>query len=227
LRRAKQERARRASRVSRLRCREIWVVGAERFGNPDTDLPPGFEANRATYYQVLNQPTEAEVFVARLRKDLSDALTELNETLPANAKVKVHDRPRNRISIWPYAPVPEPQQLQRLKAELGRRWPMTSMLDVLKETDLRVDFPSDFHSVASREVLDRRDLQERLLLCLFGLGTNAAHKAVTAGGGRVTYTDLLHVRRRFIHKDALRAAIARVANAVFDMIAARRRTRRE
>ena len=103
----------------RLRCREIRVVGAERFGNPDADLPPDFEANRATHYQVLNQPTEAEAFIARLRKDLSDALSELNETLPDNVKVKVHDRPRNRISIPPYAPVPEPQQLQRLKPELG------------------------------------------------------------------------------------------------------------
>lgn len=201
----------------RLRCREIWVVGAERFGNPDTDLPPDFEANRATYYEVLNQPTDPEVFVDRLRKALSDALAELDATLPDNAKVEVHERPRNRISISPYPPLPEPPQLRRLKAELGRRWPMTSMLDVLKETDLRVEFTGDFHSVAGREMLDRGDLQERLLLCLFGLGTNAGLKAVTAGGGRVTYTDLLHVRRRFIHKDALRAAIARVANAVFEI----------
>lgn len=31
----------------RLRSKEIWVVGADRFRNPDEDLPADFEANRA------------------------------------------------------------------------------------------------------------------------------------------------------------------------------------
>jgi len=35
---------------------------------------------------------------------------------------------------------PEPPRLQTFKSEVGRRWPMTSLLDVLKETHLRVGF---------------------------------------------------------------------------------------
>ena len=31
----------------RLRCKEIWVVGADRYRNPDEDLPADFEARRA------------------------------------------------------------------------------------------------------------------------------------------------------------------------------------
>lgn len=33
----------------RLRCKEIWVVGADRYRNPDDDLPKDFEARRAEY----------------------------------------------------------------------------------------------------------------------------------------------------------------------------------
>ena len=60
---------------------------------------------------------------------------------------------------------------------------MTSLLDVLKETKLRVGFPDVFKSLGTREVLDRETLQHRLLLCLYGLGTdrgsNAWDQAIT------------------------------------------------
>jgi len=39
--------------------------------------------------------------------------------------------------------------LVRLKAEMQERWPMTSLLAVLKETDLRVGFTEDFKSVVN------------------------------------------------------------------------------
>jgi len=97
-----------------------------------------------------------------------------------------------------------------------RRWPMTSLLDVLKETDLRVGFTEVFKSLASREQIDRPTLQRRLLLCLFGLGTNTGLKPVAVGDRRgVDYKELLYVRRRFVTKVALREAIARVVNAIF------------
>ena len=78
-----------------------------------------------------------------------------------------------------------------------------SLLDVLKETDLWVDFSEAFHSVAVREMLDRATLQPRVLRCLYGLGTNAGLKRVMASDPSLNYNDLL-TRRRYIHKDALR-----------------------
>lgn len=92
---------------------------------------------------------------------------------------------------------------------------MTSLLDILKETDLRVNFSEYFKSVSTREVLNSHALQKRLLLCLYGLGTNTGLKRLSDEIGGDNYQDLLHVRRRFIHKDQLRNAIACVANAIF------------
>ena len=110
---------------------------------------------------------------------------------------------------------PEPLNILRLKSELVQRWPMTSLLDVLKEADLRIGFTDSLKSLASREVLDRDVLQKRLLLCLYGLGTNTGLKRVSNGTPDIDYHELRYIKRRFIHKDTLREAIASVVNAIF------------
>ena len=48
----------------KLRCKEVWVVGANRYRNPDDDVPADFEAQRTPYYQALNLPLEADRFIA-------------------------------------------------------------------------------------------------------------------------------------------------------------------
>jgi hypothetical protein len=40
----------------RLRCKEIWVIGADRWRNPDEDLPADFETKRAQHYAALRKP---------------------------------------------------------------------------------------------------------------------------------------------------------------------------
>ena len=200
-----------------LRSKEIWVIGAKRYGNPESDLPKDFEVQRQVYYQALGQPTDAEAFIHNLQQKMTRALEQLDAKIPQNQRVKILTREKGWISVSPVEPQAEPLNLQRLKGELISRWPMTSLLDVLKETDLRVGFTEQFHSVASRESLDRKILQRRLLLCLFGLGTNTGLKRISCGGTGENYPDLLYVKRRYIHKENLRNAIAQVVNAIFQV----------
>jgi hypothetical protein len=54
--------------------------------------------------------------------------------------VQILSKAGGRISLSPLDPQPEPENLLALKADLTARWPMTSLLDMLKETDLRVHF---------------------------------------------------------------------------------------
>ncbi len=110
-------------------------------------------------------------------------------------------------------------QVERLilKGEINRLWYKTSLLDILKETDLRVDFTRKFKSMGTREILDRETLQKRLLLCLFGMGTNTGLKRINTGIDGENYQDLIYVRRRYIHKDQLRSAIAEIVNATFEI----------
>lgn len=165
----------------RLRCKEIWVVGAHRYRNPDEDLPADFEVQRETYYAALQQPLAAEEFVNRLKQQMAEELAALDHGLPKNPAVRILTKGHGWISLSPLEPQPEPTNLIRLKAELMQRWPMTSLLDILKETDLRTGFSSFFKSPTGREHLVRFTLQKRLLLSLYGLGTNTGLKRVSAG----------------------------------------------
>lgn len=200
-----------------LRSKEIWVDGADRFCNPDEDLPADFDANRQQYYEALKLPLEAETFIAELRSRLNEALTMLNKGMPRNESVRLKDRGKNRISLTPLDEQPDPKQIVALKAEIQRRWPGTSLIDVLKEVELRIGFTRNFTSTASREVLDRATLRRRLLLCLYGLGTNAGLRRILNGAPDTSYKELLYTRRRFIQKASLRSAIADVVNAIFSM----------
>ena len=199
----------------RLRCKEIWVVGANRYRNPDTDLPADFEQHREAYYQALKLPTAVDDFLTPLKRAMEQALSTLNEGLPQNRMVNIINKGKARICLSPLEAQPEPTNILRLKTELIRRWPMTSLLDILKEADLRIGFTDCFKSLASRETLDRETIQKRLLLCLYGLGTNTGGERVSHGTPGVSHHDLRYIKRRFIHPQSLRKAIAEVVNAIF------------
>jgi TnpA family transposase len=205
----------------RLRCKEIWVEGASRYRNPEEDLPTDFAGERPTYYQALEQPLDPETFITRLQHRMHQALQTLDTGMSQNPGVKILQRPKGWIRVSPLERQPDPPNLARLKAEITRRWPMTSLLDVLKETELRVGFMRHLRETGSRLSLDDRTLQRRLLLCLFGLGTNTGLKRVCTTMPEDQYHDLLYVRRRYLHPEALRNALAHVANAIFRIRAAR------
>ncbi|MEX3556259.1 MAG: Tn3 family transposase, partial [Burkholderia gladioli] len=199
----------------RLQCKEIWVVGAQRYRNPDDDLPMDFAVKREAYYEALGLPMDVERFITDIQQTMHEALQTLNQGLPKNPSVKLRPVGKNRICLTPLDAQPEPINLRRLKAEIFKRWGTTNLLDVFKEADLRTHFSDVFQSAGTREVVDRQTSQRRLLLCLYGLGTNTGLKRVLTGEEGTTYKELRYVRERFIRKEGLREAIAKVINATF------------
>jgi len=199
----------------KLRCKEIWVEGADKFRNPDEDLPLDFEVKREDYYHDLGHSTDSSEFINGIQDSMRFALTELDQGMPKNQKVRLLNRGKKNISVSPFEAQEEPPNLIALKREIAGRWPMTGLLDVLKEADLRIVFTDHFKTVGEREILDRQSLQRRLLLCLYGMGTNTGLKRVSGNRHGISYKELLHVRRRYVHKGALRNAIGQVANAIF------------
>jgi TnpA family transposase len=202
-----------------LRCRELWVVGANRYRNPDDDLPHDFVERREEYYQALAQPEKAQDFIDTLQCEMKAALTSFDRALPKLAtKVRLSDKQGGWIHLSPLEAQKEPQNLRRMKAEITKRWGMTTLLDFLKEADIRIGFTEKhFKSSAVREVLDHETLQKRLLLCLYGMGTNTGIKRMSMGDHGQSYQQLLYARRRFLHQEPLRAAIIDVANAIFQV----------
>lgn len=201
----------------RLRCKEIWVEGAKEFCNPDDDLPQNFEEKREDYYQQLGQPLDAQAFIASLKDKLTVELEQFNQSLPKNKHVTLRHTGKKNICLSPLKAQDDPPNLHLIKNEVSDRWDQTNLLDILKETALRTGFTENFKGLGNREILSRDVIQRRLLLCLFGLGTNTGLKRVLSAEQDITYDELDHIKARYIHKEALRAAIADVVNATFDI----------
>ena len=199
----------------KLRCKEMWVPGAKRYRNPAYDVPQDFETQREQYYQALQQPMDVEQFIAQIQSEMTEGLTRLNQGMPHNSKVQLLEKRGGWIQLTPLTPQAEPVNLEQLKNEVARRWPVTPLLDILKETDMRLNFTARFQSAASREALEPTVLQKRLLLCLYALGTNLGIKRIAHGDHGASYFDLLYILRKFVSKSALRSAIQDVANAIF------------
>jgi TnpA family transposase len=197
----------------RLRCREIWIVGSRRYRNPEEDLPQDFEARREAYYSELGIPMDAKAFTQAIREEMNRNLKIFNDGVPANPNVKIVAKKDGfRFSVSPIEKLPDPENIAVLKQEIFKRWSGTSLLDVLKETDLRVNFTQWLRSSTDPSRMDKITLQRRLLLCLFGLGTNAGIKSMESKP-LDDYKELLYIRRRFFSVDGLRQAIANVVNA--------------
>jgi TnpA family transposase len=197
----------------RLRSKEIWVVGADRYRNPDEDLPADFVEKRAAYYAALGLPLAPDGFISGLQEEMRAPLSQLDAGLPRNPRVKITAKRGGWITLSPLQAQPDPENVEALKAEVSATWPMTSLLDIVKETDLRLNFTDALGSPTAYETLDRVTLRPRLLLCLHGLGTNTGLTRMDAAcHGGPTYRELLYARRRYITPDRLRQAITTVTN---------------
>jgi len=204
-----------------IRRREVYVLGANRWRNPEDDLPAGFEHAREMHYAALRQPLDATAFVSDLQDRLRDALTGLDTGLAAGTTGGVRIITRRGapwISVPTLRALKPPANLDALKAEIERRWPL-DLLDMLKEGDYLTDFTSEFQTVATREITSRDTLRRRLLLVLFALGTNVGIKAIVdsattgeSAGAIETEAALRRVRRLYVNRENLRSAITRVVN---------------
>lgn len=199
----------------RLRIKEIWVEGADRYRDPEQDLPTDFDEKRDTYYEMLKAPKDAQVFIKQVQTVMRQWLKTFNDGLPANANVRLRKQGKNIIHLSPTPKQVEPPNTAALKREIGRRWSDVELIDILKEVDLRLNFTSAFRTAASRETLDSAVLQRRMLLCLFGIGTNVGLKRIASQQPSVTVDELRYIKRRYVNKEALRAAVAEVVNGTF------------
>ena len=198
-----------------LRCKEIWVEGAQRWQNPDADLPADFDARRVDHYGALRKPIDSAEFIDSLRERMTVGLDKLDSFVARGGDdlVSVSNWRGGWITLTPLDAQPEPQNLGRIKRILNRSWPSTSLLDILKETELRLGLTDQFETSATREAIDPGRFQRRLLLCLFAIGTNTGIRRLAASEQTDSESDLHYVRRRYLTAANLRRAITTIVNA--------------
>jgi hypothetical protein len=81
-----------------LLCR---LVGANRYRNPDEDLPTDFEVQREQYYAALNLSQDVESSLGGVQREMSEAFTLLDRSLPKNPHVKIQQKRHGWIALSP------------------------------------------------------------------------------------------------------------------------------
>lgn len=191
----------------KLRCKEIWVVGADRYRNPDEDLPPDFEEKRAEYYGTLDLPLDPKQFISEVKAKLDYALKSFDRNLPVNPDVEITtSNGKPWIKLRPLEPQNSPDNIQALKAEINKEWVSVQLLDILKESDFRAKFTGALRSPTAYETMPKKELQPKLLLAIYGLATNTGIKAMAANGTSFSEDELRYVVRRYLSVEGMREA---------------------
>lgn len=200
--------------MRRLCTKDIWLEMAYRYRHPKEDEIAGFDDNPDYYFKLLDAPRQASDFVNELKTELDSQLMLLNESMQTNDKVQIMpNRKKSKIKITPSDAQPEPVNIIALKKEMMKRWAGVSLLDILKETDLRIGFSRRFHNSGSRDMLSGNDYLRRLLLCLYAIGSNMGiKKCVDASNNTASYSDLRYIKRRYVNVANVRDAVADVLN---------------
>jgi hypothetical protein len=200
----------------RLRCKEIWVVGADRWRNPDDDLPDDFEMRRAEYYEKLNKPRDAKLFTAQLKAEMRAELGALDTKLPKLPWVTISGKHRGgAIKFTEPEPQKEPKNLRKPKRAIRKKWGTVALIDILKEAALRTGMLKALAPVGTREAIDEAKLLERLLLIAYAYGTNSGISSVAAGEHGHSEEELRYTARRYLTAVGLKAAGVEIANATF------------
>ena len=86
---------------------------------------------------------------------MREALQRCDAGLPTNPLVRIGAKGGRLDHADAADAQPDPPNLTALKAELTATWPMTSLLDMVKEADLRLGFTDALKSPTAYETLDR------------------------------------------------------------------------
>ncbi|MDQ2852208.1 MAG: Tn3 family transposase, partial [Actinomycetota bacterium] len=155
-----------------LRCKEIWVVGADSWRNAEEDLPADFEERRGENYGELRKPMDPAVFIHELRSEMITELEALDAALPKLDWLSIAERASGAITFTKYEAAPEPRNLRRIKAEVQRRWGTVALIDILKEAVLRTGALDEVSAIVGGGTLPPTVLAERLMLAIYAYATN-------------------------------------------------------
>jgi TnpA family transposase len=199
---------------SLLYFKAIWVEKSYRYRNPAKDTPKDFEQRRKYYYQQLELPLDAKEFISNFQSLLSENLEDLNAKIPSNPLVKIKASVTgNNITITPSDAQQEPVNITDLQKEIAQRWLSINLIDILKEADLLINFTKEMETIAKSSNISENVLRKRLLLCIYGIGSNTGLKRISIAGG-VNYSDLRYVKKRHINATNVRHIIRLVINNI-------------
>jgi len=204
--------------VDNLRCKNIWVAGAYKYSDPDKNLPQDFKQNKNFYYDMLSLTKDKEVALQNIKNKMLESIRAFNESIVGDEEVNIGiKKGKAHIFLTPYKAQEEPINIRDLKQEVASIWPNISLLDILKETDLRVGLTTELINMVDKTSIPHDLLRQRLLLCIFAIATNTEFKKICIGIDGTNAADLSYVRKRFLTPEAMRYVIAKLVNSTLSI----------
>lgn len=200
---------------SLLTFKAIWIEKSYRYRNPTEDIPRDFEEKRENYYKMLELPLDAKQFVTKLQNALSKSLGDLNANISSNPLVKIKASATGRnITISPSIAQKEPSNIAELQKEIAERWQSINLIDILKEADILINFTKNLETITKSSSVADHNLRKRLLLCIYGIGSNTGLKRISIANGDVNYSDLRYTKKRYINATNVRNTIRFIINNI-------------
>lgn len=197
-----------------LRCKNIWVESAFKYSDPERDLPEDSKENTILHCKMLNLSENVHDEILSIKQNMRQTLKEFNSTILIDTEVRIGIKAKKpHIYLTPYKAQALPVNLDLLKDEIAYLWPNLSLLDVLKEVDLRIGLTKELVNIGGKTILDDNMLQQRLILCLFALATNTEFNKICGGTANISEADLRYVKKRFITPESLRHIIRKLVNS--------------
>lgn len=201
-----------------LKCKNIWVKHSLKHSDPENDFPKDFYRRKNYYCNLLNLHKNGQTQLNKIRKELKEVTKTLNDTINSNIKVRIGKKKgKIHIFITPHEVQQEPENLAIIKQNIFDKWGNLSLLDILKESDLRIGLTTEIIDIADKTTMDTELLRQKLLLCIYSIATNTDFKRVCNGTEGVTEQDLQYIKKRYLTPEAMRYIIKKLINSTVDI----------
>jgi TnpA family transposase len=199
--------------VDALQAGDVYVVGAENFGDYRTQLLPwgDCEPRVAAYCDALRMPKTGDEFVAQLKEQLTAVAAEVDAGFPNNTELTIdadgvpHLKKLSTNS--------QPEGLAGFEQELHSRLQERHLLDVLKNSSCWTGFTRHFGPPSGADPKLSK-AEQRYIFTVFGYGCNLG-PAQTArhAPGVATAEVLRRINAQHIDTPKLEAATTDLINA--------------
>lgn len=196
-----------------LRNKAIWIRDAYRYRDPQEDIHQDFYERPDFYFQAIKQPRDSNKFIKQAKKSLDKWMGIFNAGFSKNSKVLIETKKdKSRIKLLKSKPQVSPKNIEKLKAEIQDNWSETTLLDIVKEADFKINFTSELPSIGDRVFSNEEEYRKRKLLCVYGTGSNIGLKRASSADPEIHYEQLRHTHSLCMTIDNVRNACTKVTN---------------
>ena len=205
----------------RIKSGDVTVEGSRRWTDFNDYLIPRatWEAERLDHYAALGLPTDPEVFVAGLDRELKAVTEAVEARLATNAALSIDAR-RGRFKLArPKQGEGNEDELVVRAAEtphgkLIRRWmPKADLADVLIDVDNETDFVHHLLGTGDRSGRAASGTRRRnVLAALLACGCNLGPERMAAATPGISAHEIAEAADWLLTEDALKAAVIELVN---------------